>query len=409
MKQSHYDVMVIGGGPAGSITGYHLAKAGLRVVVIDAKTFPRGKPCGGGLQARAIPYVPFDLGDVLRGAMSQMSLSFALGEPCARRCSEPLVYGVLRAEFDHHLLLGAESVGATIRQGVRVRNFSVEKQCPLVAHTDDGDFTADVLVGADGANSVVSSLLNKREDYFWQAAVYCEVPEEFLNANAVAGDCMRIDWGSLPSGYAWAFPKRGYVNVGAGGPVAVAKLLRPYLTSFLRATEMLKADVQLKFSGHQLPTLTRRTRFSNERILLVGDAAGLVEPFTGDGISFACQSAKIAASSIYDALMSGEPDVSGYERRIKSEVASEILLSRKLLSLSVAFPDIVYRLFRHNDRIWHTFCAILRGDESFRRLKNEILGPLQFVSRAVDLVTRRREHKALGVRSLTSTLRQFSV
>jgi flavin-dependent dehydrogenase len=280
----------------------------------------------------------------------------------------------------------------------------------VVAHTDSGDYSASILVGADGANSVVSRLLNKREDYFWQAAVYCEIPEDLINCSAVSADCMRIDWGSLPSGYAWVFPKRGYVNIGAGGPVAIARLLRPYVTRFIQSTNMLKSGVSapLSLNGHQLPTLTRRTRFASKRILLVGDAAGLVEPFTGDGISFACQSARIAADCIYHAFRTSDPNVSAYNRQLKSDVAAEVLWSRKLLTLSTAFPDLVYRLFKHNDRIWQTFCRILRGEESFQRLKNEILGPLQLVSKAVDVVTQRREHSALGVQSLTSLLRQFS-
>lgn len=409
MIKSQYEVVVIGAGPAGAMTGYYLAKAGVRVALLDAKRFPRDKPCGGGLQARAVQRIPFDVSHVLRGTMRQVSFTLGLSEPCTRTYPHPLVYGVLRSEFDAFLLEQAIQAGAEVKQPVRVWGFG-SGQPGLVVHTDSGDFTSVFLVGADGANSVVGHLLNRREDYFWQAAVYCEVPEELVNPDAFAGECMRIDWGSLPSGYAWVFPKRGYVNIGAGGPVRVAKLLKPYLGRFIQSTEFLKpgAPAQLKFTGHQLPTLTRRTRQAHGRVLLVGDAAGLVEPFTGDGISFACHSARVAADCILGALGSGRPSLCAYQDRLRSEIGLELALSRKLLALTVAFPRIIYRLFRQNDTVWQTFCRILRGEESFQRLKQELLGPLEFAWRAIDVMTQRLERKALGAHALPELLQRLS-
>jgi len=411
MLHSGYDVIVIGGGPAGSLTGYHLAKAGLRVAILDAKRFPREKPCGGGLQARAARTIPFDLTHLLRGTMRNMALSFALNEPLIRTYTEPLVYSVLRTEFDHYLLECSQRAGAAVFEGVRIHGFEAGGDGRAFVRTEAGDFEADCLVGADGANSVVSRLLNNREDYFWQAGVYCEVPEELLNGHSISRECMRIDWGSLPSGYAWAFPKRGYVNIGAGGPVKMARFLKRYAAAFARSTHIVKAGAleRLTFVGHQLPTLTRRTRVAGRNVLLVGDAAGLVEPFTGDGLSLACHSARLAAETIREALGSGSRDVSVYDGRLKSEVDAELFWSRKVLALSTAFPSLVHRLFRHNDAVWLTFCRILRGEDSFQRLKKEILGPLEFAWKAIELVTERRERKVLGAPDLPGLLRQSSL
>jgi geranylgeranyl reductase family protein len=398
MLKPHYDVIVIGGGPAGSMTSYYLSRAGLRVVVLDAKKFPREKACGGGLQARAAVHIPFDLTSVIRGTMRGMALSFGLRDLCTRMYPEPLVYSVLRSEFDHFLLQRTEEAGSVVRQGVRVRHLEADGPGPVLVYTDAGTLTGHVLVGADGANSVVRPLLNRRESYFWQAAVYCEIPEDFLTPDALANECMRVDWGTLPSGYAWIFPKRGYVNIGAGGPTSTAKLLRAYVSRFIETTRLVKPQMtgRLKLAGHQLPTLTRGARVSAGRILLVGDAAGLVEPFTGDGISFACHSAEIAAQCIHDALRGKSPDLSAYSKRLRSEIAAELAWSRKLLALSVAFPGVVHRLFRQNETIWQIFCRILRGEDSFQRLKKEILGPLEFGSRIIEFITTHRERKALA-------------
>jgi flavin-dependent dehydrogenase len=254
---------------------------------------------------------------------------------------------------------------------------------------------------------VIGALLNSRDSYFWQAAVYCEVPEDLLDGSAAKREFMHIDWGSLPSGYAWAFPKKGSVNIGAGGPVAIARTLRNYATRFASDIGLLTASAAgaLKFTGHHLPTLTKKTRVAEGNVILVGDAAGLVEPFTGDGISFACHSADIAAQCISTALGLGQRDMAAYSRRIHSSIGAELLTCRRLLSLSVAFPRKVYELFRYNDFVWQTFCRVLRGEETLYRLKKDILGPLNFASKIIDVLSPGWERRALSSSLLPTSVK----
>jgi flavin-dependent dehydrogenase len=279
-----------------------------------------------------------------------------------------------------------------------IRSLETGHRDHVSVSTDAGEFHAHCLVGADGANSVVREVLNRRQDFFWQAAVQCEVPEEAINTEAARPDAIVVDWGTLPSGYAWAFPKRGFVNIGAGGPLAIAKHLKRYVTAFAESHRLLKpgfAD-RLKLVGHQLPTMTHTSKAAGQRVLLVGDAAGLVEPFTGDGISFACQSARLAADCIYQSLNAQEVDLTSYDSHLAMQIRSELLWSRKLLSLSVSFPRLIYRMFRSNDRVWNTFCKTLRGEATFYRLKRDVLGPLAFAWKAIDLFTELRERAVLA-------------
>jgi flavin-dependent dehydrogenase len=336
--------------------------------------------------------------------MRNLSLTFGLRESRTRTYPEPLVLTVLRDEFDQHLLHSAEAMGATILDGVQARGFQFLTNGRVVVQTEKGDFTGDCLVGADGANSVVSPLLNPRSNYFWQAAVYCEVPEQILKASPGNCDNMRIDWGTLPSGYAWAFPKNGSINIGAGGPISIARNLRNYASRFASETGIVGANIAstLKFTGHQLPTLTKNTRFARKNVVLVGDAAGLVEPFTGDGISFACHSAQIAAGCIASKLRSGSRDMAAYNDQIMSTIGAELLTCRRLLSLSVAFPRRIHELFKANDFVWQVFCRVLRGEESFSRLKKEVLGPLRVASKIIDILSARWEREALSSPALLS-------
>ncbi len=397
MRRTLFDVAVVGGGPAGSLTAYHLAKAGVRTAILEASSFPRQKACGGGLQIRTLREIPFDVSHLFRGTMRGASVSFGLTDEWTRRYPAPLVHNIFRSEFDHYLVQEAVKAGAVLFERTGLRQIDRDHSGPISLRTGAGEVQAHVVVGADGANSVVRPYLNDRQNYFWQAAVYCELPNDCLNVNVLPPDCMLIDWGTLPSGYAWAFPKSGYVNVGAGGPIHIARHLKRYVEGFLRARGLLKPSAlrDLHLVGHQLPTLTKQAVVSGRGIVLVGDAAGVVEPFTGDGIAYACQSARLAFESIWRGLESGNLDFTHYQELLFSHIRNELLWSRKLISISVAFPRLIRRLFKNDERVWRTFCETLRGEESFQRLKKQILGPLEFAWAAVDLFTRLRERSVL--------------
>jgi flavin-dependent dehydrogenase len=308
-----------------------------------------------------------------------------------------LVHSVLRREFDQHLLSAARAAGAVVLEGVRVTSCSTNPAGGVEIATDAKPFHGQIVVGADGAYSVLARSLNHRADYFWQAAIYCEVPDDCLNRDTSHRLPMSIDWGSLPSGYAWAFPKRGCVNVGVGCPASIARHLRPYLRDFLNRERLLRPGAlsELKFAGHQLPTMTSRTALAGNSIVLVGDAAGLVEPLTGDGISYACHSAQIAADVILDCLHHPARKLEQYEQRVREEIGADLVWSRRLLSLAVTFPKFMYSLVKNNDDVWETLCRVLRGEETFRSLTRTILGPLRFLRMPIEIVTERIERRRL--------------
>ncbi len=208
---------------------------------------------------------------------------------------------------------------------------------------------------------------------------------------------MRVDWGTLPSGYAWLFPKIGSANIGVGGPAVLGRMLRPYLMKFLATERAVKPEAlqKLRFRGHQLPTLTRRTALENSSVLLVGDAAGLVEPFTGDGISQACHSAELAAQSILERLSLKSSSQYTYTQKVLREIGTELICSRKLLSLAVTFPHLLYRAFQINDRVWNAFCRVLRAEESFKNVKAAALGPLELLWTPIEFIVERCEKRKI--------------
>lgn len=373
-----FDAIVAGAGPAGSLSAYRLAAAGLRVLILDAAQFPRDKACGGGVQQRAFRHIPFDWRSAVHQELNEFALSFGLLPQFTRGSANPLVLSVLRTEFDALLLEAARSAGAEALLGTRVSGVEFAEGEPVRVRTSRGDFTSRYLIGADGANSVVGARINPRPSFFWQVALYCEVPRELLLEDRTPDGRMAVDWGSLPSGYGWVFPKTSTVNVGVGAPVSIGKSLRPYLDNFVGSQRMLRPEARsrIRFKGHQLPTLTRATKFGHANVLLAGDAAGLIDPLTGEGISNACHSAGLAAQAILESESNGHPAIHCYERALRREIVPDILHSRQLLSLSVAFPRRVLRIFQHDEVVWAVFCRTLRGDASFLELLETITANL---------------------------------
>ncbi len=383
------DVVIVGGGPAGSVAAAQLAQRGVNAVLLDARQFPREKACGGGIQHRCLQFLPSDFSSVERAGCSSVRLSHGLVSTGVRDAGRPVVHCVTRWEFDHFLLEKAKSAGAHVREGVRVT--SVERANGFIRlETSTGPLTARYVVAADGANSIVNQRLNPRCNFQWQTALYAEVDALKLGPSAARCNEMRVDVNSLPSGYAWIFPKGDRVNIGAGAPNRFARLLTKYLAAFLKS-EGYETD-DLRWRGHQLPTMTNRTVFASDSLFAVGDAAGMVEPLTGEGISYACHGAHLLSEAIAAHFNSAEPWAaeSAYIKAVRSLIRSELIWSQRIVLFSTVFPRAFGAALR-NDRMWGIFFRVLTGELTFKDLETNLLGWVRNMGPALEAFGYMRE------------------
>ncbi len=298
------EVVVVGGGPAGSSCAWTLRRAGLDVVVIDKAVFPRDKICAGWITPQVLQDLELDPDDYRTGRTFQPITGFRVGlidggRAVDTRYDRPVSYGIRRCEFDHYLLArsGARVTAATPVASIRrengrwILNDAVE---------------APMLVGAGGHFCPVARLLNGPGDPApLITAQEVELPIDPAEAQAFATDAERPElyFRRDLSGYGWCFRKQGHVNVGFGriGSRALRAEVGAFV-DFLKARGRIPARAAWRLRGHAyLLGGGARRRAAADGVVLAGDAAGLAYPQSGEGIRPAIESGLLAAAAILDA------------------------------------------------------------------------------------------------------------
>jgi geranylgeranyl reductase family protein len=353
---ARYDVIVVGAGPAGSTTAYRLARAGARVCLLDRARFPRDKPCGGGLTLRAVRELPFPVDPVVEDRVGRIELGFRYGRRWDRRAREPLVLMTQRRRLDAFLAERAAEAGAEFRAGVKVT--AIDPAGAILAANER--LQADVIVGADGANGICRRSLGLRPAEHG-VALEGNVGYEHVSRERFRGRAV-VELGVVPGGYAWIFPKGDHVNVGVGGWQSEGPHLRKRLRELCTAFEINEAVVR-DLRGHRLPMHGARRRAFKDRVLLVGDAAALVDPLSGDGIYEAFVSGRLASAAALDVLEARAPTLETYSIALERTLARSLSASWKAKLALERFPRLVFAV-AGLPIVWGFLTALLCGELS---------------------------------------------
>ena len=373
MSNTHHDVIVVGAGPSGATAAHDLARAGLRTLLVEKARLPRYKTCGGGITFKAARALSFDFEAVSERTLRNVDFSWKTGKRYVVRSAEPLVYMVQRSRFDNYLTEQAVRAGAELMDETAVTSVEVDERGVSVG-TPKGRFTADYLVGADGATGRVARSLGLMSDRYALAALESEV-EVDDGTMAYWQDKIGLDLGELRASYGWVFPKGDHLSVGVGGLATI----EDYGTHLKRYDEKHTASRVpgvrrvIRSHGYLLPARKRGAPVQKGRALLVGDAAGLVEPFTGEGIYWAIRSGQIAARSI---VKGGEE--LDYQRQLDSSLMPDLLSARHWWRVYIWAPRACYTLPKRLPFFWKAVCSIVRGERRFTDIRRR-LGPLGFV------------------------------
>jgi geranylgeranyl reductase family protein len=318
-----YDVAIVGAGPSGSTAAKFLAEKGMRILLLEKTVFPRDKPCGGGLQMRVLHRFKYlEENNLIDSYSSSIQIhSASMKNHIDFQNNKPLQAMVLRKTFDEGLAnLGARS-GAILQCGKTVQNLTNDKEKIRIFLSDGTTVESRLVIGADGIWSTVAKKIGmKQECRHIGVCVYNEYPMSHKTLNHLYGDQRKVHIHLQPhglAGYGWVFPKEEHVNIGVvefrqaiDQTIEKKNLQKSYAQYLhtLKKQKLIPKNLTTRIiHGGAFPTCTAK-RLTADRVLLCGDAGGLVNPATGEGIYYAMCSGEIAAKIAIKALENNETD-----------------------------------------------------------------------------------------------------
>lgn len=388
-----YDVIVAGAGPGGSSVAHDCAAAGMSVLLLDRMQFPRDKPCGGGVSQHTADLFPFSIESVIERVILGMHISVRMRPGFTRRASRPLGYLTQRRRLDTFLAEQAWAAGALFRDGAPVRG--VERNTDhVVVRAGAEVYRGRTLVAADGANGPTARLAGLAVPRWLAVALEGNVTPSADFPGAWA-DTFGMDIGGIPGGYGWIFPKLDHLNIGVGGRYSVGPTLRSRLDTLTRFYGFNPRDVW-GTRGHPLPVRHPHAPLRAGNVLLVGDAAGLVDPVSGEGIYYAVRSGQIAARHLHAYLGGQARDLSGYEMEVRRDLLPNLHDALRVHDLFHLAPAVYAELVKRSPWAWDVVCKIVRGDLEYTGMTHRVpllgLG-FDLISDAVRAVSHLRDSR----------------
>jgi geranylgeranyl reductase family protein len=392
-QKADADVIVAGAGPAGATAALRLARAGLRVLIVERFPLPRQKPCGGGISTRVLsrfPWLSDALRDIPTNPVSSLYLEGPSGAVFRMQARGPAVILIRRIDFDYKLVSLAVDAGATLLSPAAIAQATQDADGVTLRTREGRELRAPMVIAADGVNSVIARRLGMNPG--WPATKLAldmmeETPVSTLRAAEPETLAVFYGYGGA-HGYAYIFPKRAHVNVGIG-------YMLPY---FKERVDVTPYDLQQQFvgelrsrglmdgesdRGHFTPFLIpiggplRHT--AQGRVLLAGDAGGFVNGFSAEGIYYAMVTGDLAAGALLDARRDGviAPALArrAYIRAWRHEIGAELrdsVIIQKYLLHSPARMDRVVRGAQRRPEFSEILVDYASGRLSYRAARRRL-------------------------------------
>lgn len=337
-----YEVIVVGAGPAGSTAAKFLSEKGLNVLLIDKSNFPRDKPCAGGLPYRVLNRFPYVKDKDLIESYSYGSFAYSpsLKYKAGVQDNKPIVAMVIRKKFDMKLAQLAANSGADFIDGKTVENIKITKDKAKIILDDKEEIDSEIIVGADGVWSTVAKKsgltpIKRRVGMcvFQEYNVDEKTIDKLIGKEKMCH--IHLKFQDI-SGYGWVFPKKQHLNIGiidTFTDIDLSKkktnLLNIYKDYFktLKKTKIIPENLKIgQCKGGALPVVPLEKTYT-DRIVVVGDAAGFINPISGEGIYYAISSGEIAARVITESLEVGDTSekfLSKYQVKWKQDFGKDI-------------------------------------------------------------------------------------
>ena len=355
-----YDVIVTGGGPAGSQAARLLAQEGFQVLMLEKGAPGRSKCCAGAVSGRALQFLR---GIQLPACVDLHTVRLAYkGEELTYTSPDPIAKFVVRGKLDEILREAAEKAGAEIRYhtpaaDIRPLGDKVEVE------TSAGKLQARYLIGADGATGVSRRLGANRPQRMaigLEGEIFLPAAREKYQQTAL------IDPSGVPYGYCWLFPKADRLSVGIVSFSSKPAPLKKHFQRFLQTYGLPQPETL----AHPLPALAPG-KLVIGGCLLAGDAAALVDRFSGEGIAYALQSGTLAAETIGSALKAGG-DIASYQPLVERQIYSQLKITSKLQKAFWFWPQLSHAVLKGRTSLLGQYFDTVAGKQSYEDLGKEL-------------------------------------
>lgn len=365
-----HDVVIVGAGPGGSNAAAVLLDAGLTVAQVDKAPFPRVKPCGGALTVKACRSLRLEIEPSLRSRFASFEFNLWNEGRSTFTYRSEMLSMVLRSQFDEHL----------VAQNRRRRGFTFWDDEPVEAiewkqglfrvRTGRRDLDARQLIGADGAYSIVNRTFGISRPCARATAVEVNLPRADVEGDLPGHPC--FDFGAIPGGYGWVFPRDDQLSVGLYTLAGGIKDYRARLARYVEARGIVvRGDPLATFEAHLIPVGGHRLAVPEAPVYLVGDAGGFADALTGEGIYHALESGRLAGETAVR-VARGRGTHRRYYRRLWRSVLCDTYLSyrcsgpfyRKLgTAMHTLWNPLVWRPLVHGygNGATLTRCVVLGG------------------------------------------------
>jgi geranylgeranyl reductase family protein len=353
-----WDVAVVGAGPAGLAAASAAAARGARTIVLERAEHPRYKTCGGGLIGASSAAAGSLIAIPARDEIRAVTVTLRGGREFTRSERAPVLAMVMREEFDAALLKRAADDGAVVRQRAQARAIDQGDGHATVRLADGSEVTAKAIVGADGSSGVSARHVGAE---FAQVDLGLEV--EIAAPEPVrrqwAGRVL-LDWGAIPASYGWVFPKGDRLTVGVIAARGQGDATKAYLREFTDRLGLSGYET-VQDSGHLTRCRADDSPLRKGRVLVAGDAAGLLDPWTREGISFALRSGALAGE------YAAKGDLDGYVAAVNATLVPDMRAGRTLLTAFTRHAGTFHRALA-TTKGWRAFVKLCRSEMTMSEL-----------------------------------------
>jgi len=367
-----YDVIIAGAGPAGSTCARACAKAGLRTLLLERETFPRPKPCGGALSARALVHLGLSLpSNLIERECFGVRVHYGKHTVEVRKDFRIAVM-VSREKFDQYLAQQAVDGGAILNQGEAVQEVRSHRDRVEIG-TDSGSYEARCLVGADGANSVVGRMVRPmfgRDEI--AAALVGMFPEDDRLIDDRLDGLLDLYFGVTPMGYGWVFPHQGHYLVGVLGEAAEFNAPHKVFSAFAASAGFPPTRPH----GQTIPWGGIPRSIIGPRILLAGDAAGFADPFHGEGMASAILSGKLAGQAVVEGIGGRKDAFRWYARECDRLIVGDMRIALQMARFREKYPQLFLKIFFSDRNALDKYLDIAAGKSDYRHFRRWLLARL---------------------------------